>query len=103
MAGDRFAVWRGGNDADQPAMLLEALEVVVTQANHLAPGHEASKADRRTLEPDPDVGAPAFWFGNIDQDGLVRQIVSEDGFHTAGHPQFHLAAARGVVEKRSEA
>ncbi len=56
-------------------MLLVALKVVVGQSHHIAPRHQRFEADRRALEFDPNIRAPALRFGDVDQDGLGR-----DGF-----------------------
>ena len=100
MPGDGIAIRRGGDDAHHAAMLLEPLEVVVAESDHLAPGHQAAEADRRPLEPDPDIGAPAFRLGNVDQDRLIRQRLAEQRFQPAGHAELDRPAPRrGVIER----
>src|SRR5215218_1390421 len=98
MPGDGVAMRRGRDDSHHAAVFLETLEVVVAETDHLTPGHQAAKADWRLLEPDPDVGAPAFRFGNVDQDRLVRQGLAQDDFQPAGHTELDRAAERRGME-----
>src|SRR5215207_1413044 len=68
--GKHLSIWLGGDDPNQAAVLLISLKVVVRQSHDVAPRHQGVEADRRPLKGDPDIRAPAFGFGDVDQDRL---------------------------------
>ena len=77
--GHRLPVWFSGNDADQPAVLFVAFEVVVAESDDLTPRHQRGEADRRTIEVDPR--RPVRHFSGF---GMSISIAS-DGTGFAGH------------------
>ena len=84
-------------------MLFVALEVVVAEADDLAPGHQGSEADRRRVEADPDVGPPLLRFGDVDQDRLGRDRSPEQVRQPGGQPELDVAAGGRVEVEVAEA
>src|SRR5215213_315905 len=97
--GKCLSIRLGGNDPDQAAVLFVALEVVVSQSNDVAPRHQWFEADRRALEGDPDIRAPALRFGNVDQDRLGRDRFPDLFGQCRGEPRLDVATRQRIEEK----
>src|SRR5690606_15711812 len=68
MVTDGVAQMAGSDNADQAAMLFIAFEVIVTDSGDLEPGHQRSVTQWGVTKFHPDISAPAFRLGNVDQD-----------------------------------